>query len=142
MFLFYVLSFFKKGDTIQGGTLVKGGHYLRKYGKSYFFKKTTNLGNWRCSKWSENQYFAIWSDGMSFNKVPEQLGTCSEVLFMKKQVSIFKFFPTVLLLSMFFLKQNLEYHSCPLKSLSELKAALGNFLLHENSSFFIKTFLE
>ena len=28
----YVLSFFKKGDTIQGGTLVKGGQYLRKYG--------------------------------------------------------------------------------------------------------------
>ena len=27
MFLFYVLSFFKKGDTIQGG------HYLRKYGR-------------------------------------------------------------------------------------------------------------
>ena len=33
MFLFYVLSFFKSGDTIQGGTLYKGGHYLRKYGK-------------------------------------------------------------------------------------------------------------
>ena len=33
MFLFYVLSFFKKWDTIQGGTLFKGGHYLRKYGK-------------------------------------------------------------------------------------------------------------
>ena len=33
MFLFYVLSFFKKGDTIQGGTLFKGGHYLRKYGR-------------------------------------------------------------------------------------------------------------
>ena len=33
MFLFYVLSFFKKGDTIQGGgSLFKGGHYLRKYG--------------------------------------------------------------------------------------------------------------
>ena len=32
MFLFYVLSIFKKGDTIQGGTLFKGGHYLRKYG--------------------------------------------------------------------------------------------------------------
>ena len=32
MFLFYVLIFFKKGDTIQGGTLFKGGHYLRKYG--------------------------------------------------------------------------------------------------------------
>ena len=27
MFLFYVLSFFKKGDTIQGGKLFKGGHY-------------------------------------------------------------------------------------------------------------------
>ena len=32
MFLFYVLGFFKNGDTIQGGTLFKGGHYLRKYG--------------------------------------------------------------------------------------------------------------
>ena len=32
MFLFYALGFFKKGDTIQGGTLFKGGHYLRKYG--------------------------------------------------------------------------------------------------------------
>ena len=35
MFLFYVLSFFKKGDTIQGGTLFKGGHYLRKYGTCF-----------------------------------------------------------------------------------------------------------
>ena len=25
-------AFFKKGDTIQGGTLFKGGQYLRKYG--------------------------------------------------------------------------------------------------------------
>ena len=33
MFLFYVLTFLKKGDIIQGGTLFKGGHYLRKYGK-------------------------------------------------------------------------------------------------------------
>ena len=40
MFLFYVLSFFKKGDTIQGGTLFKGGHYLRKYG-IYFLERTT-----------------------------------------------------------------------------------------------------
>ena len=32
MFLFYVISFFKKGDTIQGGTLFKGGKYMRKYG--------------------------------------------------------------------------------------------------------------
>ena len=30
MFLFYVLSIFKKGDTIQGGTLFKGGHYMYK----------------------------------------------------------------------------------------------------------------
>ena len=29
----YLLSFFKKGDIIQGGTLFKRGHYLRKYGK-------------------------------------------------------------------------------------------------------------
>ena len=27
MFLFYVLSFFKKGDTIQGGTLFKEIRY-------------------------------------------------------------------------------------------------------------------
>ena len=26
----------KKGDTIQGRTLYKGGHYLRKYGRYYF----------------------------------------------------------------------------------------------------------
>ena len=32
MILFYVLSFFNKGYTIQAGTLFKGGHYLRKYG--------------------------------------------------------------------------------------------------------------
>ena len=31
----YLLSFFKKGDTIQGGTLFKGGHYLRKYGSCH-----------------------------------------------------------------------------------------------------------
>ena len=31
MFLLYVQSFFKQGDTNQGGTLLKGGHYLRKY---------------------------------------------------------------------------------------------------------------
>ena len=34
MFLFYVLCFYKKGDTVQGGTLFKGGHYLRKYSMS------------------------------------------------------------------------------------------------------------
>ena len=31
MFLFYALSFFQKGDTIQWRTLFKGGHFLRKY---------------------------------------------------------------------------------------------------------------
>ena len=30
--LYHVLSFFKKGDTIQGRTLFKGGHYIMKYG--------------------------------------------------------------------------------------------------------------
>ena len=39
MFLFYVLSFFKKGDTIQRGTLFKGGHYLRKYGIHLKFRR-------------------------------------------------------------------------------------------------------
>ena len=39
MFLFYVLTFFKKGDIIQGGTLFMGGHYLRKYGNSFFQKR-------------------------------------------------------------------------------------------------------
>ena len=39
----YVLSFFKKGDTIQGGTLFKGGHYLRKYG-TYFFSGAAEAG--------------------------------------------------------------------------------------------------
>ena len=39
MFLFYVLSFFKKGDTIQGGTLFEGEHYLRKYGICKICKK-------------------------------------------------------------------------------------------------------
>ena len=38
MFLFYVLSFFKRGDTIQEGTLFKGGHYLRKCGIQKWLK--------------------------------------------------------------------------------------------------------
>ena len=44
MFLFYVPSFFKKGDTIQGGTLFKGGHYLRKYGM--YIKNISYLWMW------------------------------------------------------------------------------------------------
>ena len=43
MLLFYVLSFFKKGDTIQGGTLFKGGHYLRKYGTWWLYFIVPNL---------------------------------------------------------------------------------------------------
>ena len=38
----YVLSFFKKVDTTQGGTLFKGGHYLRKYGMPYIFVLVEN----------------------------------------------------------------------------------------------------
>ena len=42
MFHFYVLSFFKKGDTIQGGgTLFKGGYCLRNYGKYIQYKDLT-----------------------------------------------------------------------------------------------------
>ena len=43
MFLFYVLSCFKKGDIIQGGTLFKGGHYLRKYGIYYVFNGSCRI---------------------------------------------------------------------------------------------------
>ena len=43
MLLFYVLSFFKKGDIIQGGTLFKGGYYLRKYGT--YVKRNAFLKN-------------------------------------------------------------------------------------------------
>ena len=39
MFLFYVLSFSKKGDTIKGGTLLKGGHYWRKYGILWYLEQ-------------------------------------------------------------------------------------------------------
>ena len=43
MFLFYVLSFFKKGDSIQGW-----GHYLRKYGKySGYSKNYENQVYWK-----------------------------------------------------------------------------------------------
>ena len=47
MFLFYVLTFFKKGDTIQEEKLFKGGHYLRKYGK--FREKSLDIN---CKKLS------------------------------------------------------------------------------------------
>ena len=39
MFLFYVLTIFKNRDTIQEGTLFKGGHYIRKYGSFAATKK-------------------------------------------------------------------------------------------------------
>ena len=41
MFLFYVLSFFKKGDTIQRGTLFKEIRYLGK-GKETEFETDDN----------------------------------------------------------------------------------------------------
>ena len=52
MFLFYVLSFFKKGDTIQGGTLFKRGHYLRKYGTLVDRKRP-----FKVHKFSESGFF-------------------------------------------------------------------------------------
>ena len=43
MFIFYVLYFFNKGDTIQGGKLFKGGYYLRKYGMYHEKKGFTKM---------------------------------------------------------------------------------------------------
>ena len=60
MFLFYVLTFSKKGDIIQGGTLFKGGHYLRKYGMCQ--EKAQYWLELQCQK----------SLGTPFKKVPEQ----------------------------------------------------------------------
>ena len=51
MFLFHVLSFFKKGDTIQGGTLFKGGHYLRKYGMYKEIMLMRRLDTFLCITW-------------------------------------------------------------------------------------------
>ena len=58
MFLFYVLSFFKKGDTIQRGNnfvFFKGGHYLRKYGMySLFNSKFICLPRFYLDKFKED----------------------------------------------------------------------------------------
>ena len=59
MFLFYVLSSLKKGDTIQGGTLFKGGHYLRKYGISFSFQ---NLEEFRA-------FIDHYKSSPEFNKI-------------------------------------------------------------------------
>ena len=52
MFLIYVQNFFKKGDNIQGGTLLKGGHYLRKYGM-------LNRTYRKCRNYVDVDYFLI-----------------------------------------------------------------------------------
>ena len=44
MFLFYVLSFFKKGETIQGGTLFKEIRYIRL--ELEFFISSKNFRTW------------------------------------------------------------------------------------------------
>ena len=41
MFLFYVLSFFKKGDTIQGATLFKEIRYVDFWSKIYLISYTS-----------------------------------------------------------------------------------------------------
>ena len=57
MLLFYVLSYFKKGDTIQGGTLYKGGHYLRKYSSSKSTgKKTGKTHLYAMSSYASQQF--------------------------------------------------------------------------------------
>ena len=46
MFLFYVCTkLFFKGETIQGGTLFKGGHYLGKYSILFGLKGSWQNGN-------------------------------------------------------------------------------------------------
>ena len=40
-----MLSFFKKGVTIQGGTFYKGGDYLRKYGIWFIYKFSLSMIN-------------------------------------------------------------------------------------------------
>ena len=58
MFLFYVRSFFKKGDTIQGGTLIKGGLYFRKYGKWPLLDLA-----------KDHEYWFTWNEYSSFFKM-------------------------------------------------------------------------
>ena len=50
MFLFYVLSFFKKGDTIQGGTLFKEIRFTDLGGIFKFSAQDSDLEYlfWRC----------------------------------------------------------------------------------------------
>ena len=50
MFLFFVLSFSKKGDTIQGWTLFKGGHYLRKYSTQNIRRYQFKLHSQQCCR--------------------------------------------------------------------------------------------
>ena len=40
MFHFYELSFFKKRDTIQGGTLFKGGHFQNILEAKFIYDQT------------------------------------------------------------------------------------------------------
>ena len=61
-FKFYVLNvppiFWKRGDIIQGRTLYKGGHYLRKYGIS---KKVEILTFRRAIVWQrETRWSRLW----------------------------------------------------------------------------------
>ena len=52
MFLFYVLSFFKKGDTIHSFCIIQGGHYLGKYGiYQGVFRPHMRKTNQGCSAW-------------------------------------------------------------------------------------------
>ena len=69
-FEFYVLNvppiLWKRGDTIQGRTLYKGRHYLRKYGISfeYFFGSVQNATLWVGEKTS----FKVGQKDRSFNQ--------------------------------------------------------------------------
>ena len=75
MFLFYVLSFFKNGDTIQGGTLFKGEHYLRKYGISKSPFENSNSSIKIESKCGHHQKSEIYFQILTFQLLSLNLST-------------------------------------------------------------------
>ena len=92
MFLFYVLSFYKKGDTIQGNTV----SVMKKNLWTQFWAKSTlswNKGNSKSKIWSNIQadYVLIfWSSSWRFF-FHQEIERKKEVLYLWKQVSTYIF---------------------------------------------------
>ena len=74
MFLFYVLSFFKKGDTIQGGTLFKEIRYTfigRKWWRLIFTQKFNIVFELHClfqTKFGKYDYSDLLLDHHAFSR--------------------------------------------------------------------------